>query len=1353
MSKRPKTSSKYRFEPVDSLASSNVSSTKLSVLKTIEIPQNDASALLKSNKEGTKQKSRKIGELDDDFDMEAPVSNSIALSQETEQARQLKKARIISSDDSAMFWKASPRQKRVKQVCSSPSKADDVSSLNDESLSDIFHVDLSPEKFKNQPSNSSNDIQPNNLNQSILLSLKTIKETTKPQGNDRSNASTVLDNNFSNLLNQIGTSMLLPEQTENQAQHMQTIFDSTNIFNETNTTTEKHDTIESDEFSDDGDNDNLILQLTQRPAIREKATTLMTKDTEDDIFSDDIIENRSTLRISTEATDDQNIETDDSFSDDDDIPLVSKMNSFTLNYSDENLAKCAINNPLLHRFQIKEINVDFYKIQSATKEQKVLKCMNSNDTFTTIIVRDFWVDLDFKPLDIIHIVTDNESDDFSLVDKEHNLLIWHPDELVSPTKIGSATYCVREAIINDRFKGPGVVSEALIIGNITHSLFQSCLQHNKIDDEYIEAFINQKLKENVLNIYSVESSVDDIKEIILTNAVYIKSWIELYVSKKTINSEFSVSNVLDIEENIMSPMFGLRGFIDVVIETGLPTGKYVVPMEIKSGKEYLSNKAQVAMYTLLIKDRYQVNSKLTDLVYTKLKLNHLNEIKLTDLKHLIQLRNSLSQYMIYGQTSFPPLKQRSSCERCFSLEPCMVLDKLVDNGTAENSGIDIDMYCTFTDHIDKQIYSEFFEHWNSLITKEEGFLKFRKSDLWKYTSEQREIDGGNCIGRLKLSKCEYSSHSRQYVYEFKREPNGIISKIAKSDSVILSENDGGKVGLADCIVKYIDAESIIVASKRRWIDSTVKELGFNADNNQKFKSVLNQNPIVIPPSVTDKAFRIDKNVFAMGLGTARWNLLNLFLPSGDAKRRELIVDLREPVFGSPQWKEDCQDFNADQRRALDIVSRTEDYSLILGMPGTGKTTVISQMIKSMIENGKSVLITSYTHSAVDNICEKLIDTLGPDISLLRLGSPHKIHSKVQPYSLYSDEFIGDLSSKESFEEITGTRKIIATTCLGVTEGIFNREFDYCIVDEASQVALPIVLGPIQYAEKFVLVGDHFQLPPLVVNPDAKAGGLDKSLFQLLNDAYPQHVVELTNQYRMNEDIMTISNELIYDGRLKCGTEDVAKSELLVQCPAECSEWIREVMKPVRKVTFVDYDGLDSIREYKNGDQIENPGECELISQLIETMIDSGVNVKDIGLMSFYNGQLMRFRRKLPVHLVKQLEMLTADKFQGRDKDVIIISLVRTEGIGSLLKEMSRVNVAMTRAKKKLVVFGHGGLIRKEVPLMMRAFESRNWVITPDEVKLDDQDSFSTSSPRRGKSQIKMKFKGDILNMVMEEMKG
>jgi DNA replication ATP-dependent helicase/nuclease Dna2 len=145
----------------------------------------------------------------------------------------------------------------------------------------------------------------------------------------------------------------------------------------------------------------------------------------------------------------------------------------------------------------------------------------------------------------------------------------------------------------------------------------------------------------------------------------------------------------------------------------------------------------------------------------------------------------------------------------------------------------------------------------------------------------------------------------------------------------------------------------------------------------------------------------------------------------------------------------------------------------------------------------------------------------------------------------------------------------------MTSALFSRrKFDVCIVDEASQITLPTCIGPLRFADTFVLVGDHHQLPPLVRSRDAKKKGLEVSLFRLLCDAHPQAVVDLAYQYRMNADIMLISNTLIYKDRLKCGTKEVAERSFVlpnpgalnyihpagVSCGAgEC--WIQRVLYP------------------------------------------------------------------------------------------------------------------------------------------------------------------------------------------------
>lgn len=210
--------------------------------------------------------------------------------------------------------------------------------------------------------------------------------------------------------------------------------------------------------------------------------------------------------------------------------------------------------------------------------------------------------------------------------------------------------------------------------------------------------------------------------------------------------------------------------------------------------------------------------------------------------------------------------------------------------------------------------------------------------------------------------------------------------------------------------------------------------------------------------------------------------------------------------------------------------------------------------------------------------------------------------------------------------------IITILTFGASPLFSRRTFDVCIVDEASQITLPTCLGPLRFAKRFVLVGDHHQLPPLVRSRDARKAGLDESLFRRLCTAHPQAVVDLTSQYRMNEDIMLLANELVYDNKLTCGTREVAERSLTLPDPryvermhttgTSCSEercWLEDVLdpryrlwppqpkpctnvSPSRKVVFVDTDEVPG-KESRSGDLVQNETEVALVHQVRTCSID------------------------------------------------------------------------------------------------------------------------------------------------------
>jgi CRISPR/Cas system-associated exonuclease Cas4 (RecB family) len=394
--------------------------------------------------------------------------------------------------------------------------------------------------------------------------------------------------------------------------------------------------------------------------------------------------------------------------------------------------------------------------------------------------------------------------------------------------------------------------------------------------------------------------------------------------------------------------------------------------------------------------------------------------------------------------------------------------------------------------------------------------------------------------------------------------------------------------------------------------------------------------------------------------------------------------------------------NEGQCRALTMAVRARDYCLIQGMPGTGKTTTIAALVKVLVAKGNSVLLTAYTHTAVDNI---LIKLKAACIPFLRLGNPERVHPAVR--DAVAAGHIPHMSDISALKKLYHDKPVIATTCLGTGHALLHKRiFDYCIVDEASQISEPVCLGPLACARRFVLVGDHFQLPPLVRNVHARREGLDVSLFKRLTEAHPYAVTRLEQQYRMNAEIMLAANTLIYDHALRCGNVAVARARLhLASWRAACDAQgsgrlslqarlpasLQPLIDPAAPLLLADTAALGM--ERRQGKLVTHPEEAALVVALSQALLAAGLAPSELGIITPYRSQVRLLHQLMhDPHMptLANVEINTIDKYQGRDKECILLSLVRSNKelyAGELLKDWRRINVALTRAKHKLVVFG------------------------------------------------------------------
>ncbi|SGY77362.1 BQ5605_C005g03616 [Microbotryum silenes-dioicae] len=697
-----------------------------------------------------------------------------------------------------------------------------------------------------------------------------------------------------------------------------------------------------------------------------------------------------------------------------------------------------------------------------------------------------------------------------------------------------------------------------------------------------------------------------------------------------------------------------------------------------------------------------------------------------------------------------PIDEARSCKRCYVRDACMLYRRAFDGDTEvtndDSNGSLQQVYEDQTSSLtDTQL--AFFRTWERLITLEEQeMIKFKK-EIWTIRAEERQRLG-RCLANMAIDPAaeapvpvEGAPRVHTYTYCLRRATT--LSTQATSTQRAADSLLGGTISVNDPIVITLEQPFVLAMSRGFVLEMSAHHIVVGVDHS------LTDSPLFARARKTKsdqgQIYRIDKDELAAGMGRIRDNLVQLFVPGGDERRRELIVDLVEPQFYElPPVVDDAKlvthsDLNGDQARAIDKVSRARDYTLILGMPGTGKTTTIAELLKALTKKGQSVLLTSYTHSAVDNILLKVKDQ---GLGILRLGNRDKIMPELHHLTLDPRDPATNLAQ---LDNRFMTPQIVATTCLGINEHIFSkRRFDVCIIDEASQVTLPTCLGPLRFADRFVLVGDHNQLPPLVRNPAARESGLDESLFARLSKAHPSAIVNLTIQYRMNRDIMLLSNRLVYDGELRVGSDSIADRRLALPGWERLEEgWCKDVVDPRKTVVFADTDQLPA-RERKQGSLIDNEGEARIVKearspniQICKSLIDSGLEATELGLIAPYRHQI----KLLSFHLgstYPKIEILTADRSQGRDKLCIVMSLVRSNesgNVGDLLTDWRRLNVCLTRAKAKLIIVGSRKTL-KHVKVLSRLFdifedESRQWIYELPKTTLGEEVRDEAAAPKAG----------------------
>ncbi len=451
--------------------------------------------------------------------------------------------------------------------------------------------------------------------------------------------------------------------------------------------------------------------------------------------------------------------------------------------------------------------------------------------------------------------------------------------------------------------------------------------------------------------------------------------------------------------------------------------------------------------------------------------------------------------------------------------------------------------------------------------------------------------------------------------------------------------------------------------------------------------------------------------------------------------REVLLGAHEPAFAEVEQPNDSATLNEPQRAAVNFALAAKDFAIIHGPPGTGKTTTVVEFIRQVVARGETVLACAPSNHAVDNLLEKL---LAVGELPVRLGHPARVQPELRSRALdilaekhpdarqarkvareafalfrQADKWTRDKPQpgekaalrREAREMLTEARKleslavervldearVVCATLTGLdSELLGKRRFDVVVIDEACQSTEPACWVPLLRANKLVLAGDHCQLPPTVLSPEAAERGLSISLMERLIARFGTSVSRLlTVQHRMHESIMSFSNAEFYNGEL-IAHESVA-SHRLCDLPGVSATALTE--QPLR---FIDTAGasFDEELEEDTGSR-RNAQEANLAVKKVRELLTLGIPATQIGVITPYRAQVRLLRDRLAD--VPGLEIDSVDGFQGREKEAIIVTFVRSNNEGEIgfLADTRRTNVAFTRARRALLVIGDSATLASD----------------------------------------------------------